>query len=309
MEADRVQQAEELCALEAIFGDDCVCSVEEHYLEVAVPSRDAVPHVTLRVHLPANYPSQAPPVAELLGARLASDLQPWAVQQLEALFTPGEVVLYNWVEWLKEQEILWASSHSPPAAAEPSSTAADAKGDAATALAQLDLHEEDHASDAAATTGQEAHTEQQRRQNDLLLAAVVEAEQTIVHGEPFTEKKSTFQGHLAPVTSAQDVEAVMAALLQHNKIRHATHNIMAYRIHHPDKDTFVQDYDDDGEDAAGGRLLHLLQMVDARNVMVVVSRWYGGVLLGPARFTHINNAARQLLQQCGYVQTKKKGGK
>jgi hypothetical protein len=28
-----------------------------------------------------------------------------------------------------------------------------------------------------------------------------------------------------------------------------------------------QDYDDDGESAAGGRLLHLLQIVDARNVV------------------------------------------
>lgn len=32
-----------------------------------------------------------------------------------------------------------------------------------------------------------------------------------------------------------------------------------------------------------------------------VSRWYGGILLGPARFTHINNAARELLDACGYI--------
>lgn len=62
-----------------------------------------------------------------------------------------------------------------------------------------------------------------------------------------------------------------------------------------------QDCDDDGESAAGGRLLHLLQILDARNVAVVVSRWYGGVLLGPARFTHINNAARNLLEASGYI--------
>lgn len=77
---------------------------------------------------------------------------------------------------------------------------------------------------------------------------------------------------------------------------------------------FVQDSDDDGESAAGGRLLHLLQIVDASNVMVVVSRWFGGVHLGPARFTHINNAARILLEQEGYISkdknsTKKKGHK
>lgn len=34
----------------------------------------------------------------------------------------------------------------------------------------------------------------------------------------------------------------------------------ARRIHVPDKNTFLQDYDDDGEAAAGGRLLHLLQV-------------------------------------------------
>lgn len=78
----------------------------------------------------------------------------------------------------------------------------------------------------------------------------------------------------------------------------------------------VQDYDDDGEDAAGSRLLHLLQILDVKNTVVVVSRWYGGVKLGPARFTHINNAARLLLEKCGYLQpakvtavTSKKKGK
>ena len=67
----------------------------------------------------------------------------------------------------------------------------------------------------------------------------------------------------------------------------------------------TQDYDDDGEDAAGGRLLHLLQILDVKNTIVVVSRWYGGVKLGPARFTHINNAARLLLERCGCLQADK----
>ena len=67
----------------------------------------------------------------------------------------------------------------------------------------------------------------------------------------------------------------------------------------------AQDYDDDGEDAAGGRLLHLLQILDVKNTVVVVSRWYGGVKLGPARFTHINNAARLLLEKCGCLQSEK----
>lgn len=38
---------------------------------------------------------------------------------------------------------------------------------------------------------------------------------------------------------------------------------------------WVQDFDDDGESAAGGRLLHLLQMTNAVNVVVVRARECG----------------------------------
>ena len=132
---------------------------------------------------------------------------------------------------------------------------------------------------------------------------------------------------MAPVASVAEVQAVVAALLRVNKIANATHNIMAYRIHVLEKQTFmqvadldagcgtedhrtwfrlgynttwftqpgshnlvhttwlrlgyniiqipnrrkynqlifprsvvIQDSDDDGEAAAGGRLLHLLQV-------------------------------------------------
>lgn len=35
-----------------------------------------------------------------------------------------------------------------------------------------------------------------------------------------------------------------------------------YRIYCEDKQTFLQDCEDDGETAAGGRLLHLMQVVE-----------------------------------------------
>ena len=42
-------------------------------------------------------------------------------------------------------------------------------------------------------------------------------------------------------------------------------------------------------------LLHLLQVMDVWNCLVVVSRWFGGVKLGPDRFRLINQAAREAL--------------
>jgi putative IMPACT (imprinted ancient) family translation regulator len=71
------------------------------------------------------------------------------------------------------------------------------------------------------------------------------------------------------------------------------------------------DYDDDGETQAGARLKHLLEILELDNVLVVVSRWYGGTLLGADRFKHINQAARDALELGGFLadKEKEKGGK
>lgn len=39
--------------------------------------------------------------------------------------------------------------------------------------------------------------------------------------------------------------------------------------------------------------------MDVWNVIVVVSRWYGGIQLGPDRFKHINSAAREAVIRSG----------
>lgn len=57
----------------------------------------------------------------------------------------------------------------------------------------------------------------------------------------------------------------------------------AYRIRREDGVT-VQDNDDDGEAAAGARIAHLMRVMDVVDVLVVVSRWYGGIKLGPDRY-------------------------
>ena len=53
--------------------------------------------------------------------------------------------------------------------------------------------------------------------------------------------------------------------------------------------------DDDGEKYAGKRLEKVLTEMDVEGVLVC-ARWYGGVLLGPVRFTHIENVAREAVR-------------
>ena len=42
-------------------------------------------------------------------------------------------------------------------------------------------------------------------------------------------------------------------------------------------------------------------MMDAWNVIVVVSRWFGGIHIGPDRFKHINSAAREVVIKGNFV--------
>ncbi|EAA29525.1 hypothetical protein GE21DRAFT_7994 [Neurospora crassa] len=133
---------------------------------------------------------------------------------------------------------------------------------------------------------------------------------------PMIELKSTFIARCAPVTSPQQAAQYLQHLLASDKrVRAATHNITAWRIRGPNGTSF-QDCDDDGETAAGGRLLHLMQLMDLWDTMVVVTRWYGGQKLGPRRFALINGAARDAFVRAGLVDEenkqegkKKKGGK
>ena len=55
---------------------------------------------------------------------------------------------------------------------------------------------------------------------------------------------------------------------------------------------------------AGSNLAHLLHVLGAENVLVVVTRWYGGIHLGNDRFKHINAAARDSLEAAALLPRK-----
>jgi hypothetical protein len=111
-----------------------------------------------------------------------------------------------------------------------------------------------------------------------------------------TEKKSVFVARAAHVESVAQAKQYLHYLLSTDKkVAKASHNMTAWRIKDLNSDATYQDCDDDGETAAGGRMLHLMQLMDVWDVMVVVTRWYGGTHLGPDRFRLINIAARDAL--------------
>jgi len=116
----------------------------------------------------------------------------------------------------------------------------------------------------------------------------------ILSGEPITDRKSKFQAFIAHVEDCEDVAAVLRQLKSNKKIANATHNMYAYRIVHGQK--IQEDRDDDGEGGAGDKMLYLLRAKKVENLMVVVSRWYGGIQLGQTRFKHITDCTIDILE-------------
>jgi len=257
----------------------------------------------VQAHLSPSYPFKDPPVLELSAEWLAEERVEGIIASLIDLYTQkrsnngvGEVVLFECVEWLRENVV-------PP----PLHRVDHGESEHLAQLLQKqelsDLKSTDSSSSCTDERSEREPSKRNLADSDMTSLSLLEQERAalgIVSGDAFVDRKSTFQAHVAPVSNTAQVKLVMNVLLSDRKIARATHNIMAYRIVDDKRGVTISDNDEDGEEAAGGRLSHLLEVTNARNVIVVVSRWFGGILLGPDRFKHINNTARILLEAQGF---------
>lgn len=115
--------------------------------------------------------------------------------------------------------------------------------------------------------------------------------------EPIYDRGSTFVGY-ATKTDVEEVALERLDLLKtDSKIRRGQHAMCAWRMKRvlDSREIIFQDCDDDGETAAGSRMLNLMVAMKVWNVMVVVVRWFNGTHIGPDRFRHINAAARDVM--------------
>ncbi|XP_051467016.1 protein IMPACT isoform X2 [Apus apus] len=300
------QQVDEIEALSSIYGEDwCVVDEDEKIYCITISDCLDQPKWTLclQVILPPGYPTAEPPIYQLNAPWLQGQDYTELANSLEEIYVQnlGECILYLWVEKIREVLIEKAQTSDPDPDTKKTSEEVD----------------DDDEEDGFLLDCQPVQENPIKMLNYVMPESQEDEElPPIHHGNPITDRRSTFQAHLAPVVTPRQVKRVLEKLYENKKIASATHNIYAYRIYCEDKQTFLQDCEDDGETAAGGRLLHLMQVVswdvqvsdhrlgkilNVHNVLVVVSRWYGGILLGPDRFKHINNCARNVLVEYHYV--------
>ena len=96
------------------------------------------------------------------------------------------------------------------------------------------------------------------------------------NSDEYIVKRSRFIGYAKPVTTVDEANAFIAEI----KSKHwdATHNVYAYIL----RDCGVKRYSDDGEPqgTAGVPVLDVLEKENLVDVCVVVTRYFGGILLG-----------------------------
>lgn len=113
----------------------------------------------------------------------------------------------------------------------------------------------------------------------------------------FIEKRSEFIGYIAPVkTNGEAVDFVNSIKAMHRK---AKHNVYAYILRNDN----ISRYSDDGEPqgTAGVPVLDVLQKRGFTDVCVVVTRYFGGILLGGGGLVRAYSHAASLACDAAHI--------
>ena len=111
----------------------------------------------------------------------------------------------------------------------------------------------------------------------------------------YIEKKSRFLGLIVPVTTEAEARAQLDAVKKREY--DARHNCWAYILHSGQKR-----YSDDGEPqgTAGQPILNVLEREGVQDVLCVVTRYFGGILLGAGGLCRAyTKAAKDALDDAG----------
>ncbi len=116
----------------------------------------------------------------------------------------------------------------------------------------------------------------------------------------FEEKKSRFIGEVLRVESDSEAKECLNRIKNENK--EAKHNVYAYIIGEKNE---IQRYSDDGEPQGTGGIpiLEVIKRNNLSDVLVVVTRYFGGILLGTGGLARAySKAAAEAIKQAEIVE-------
>ena len=111
-------------------------------------------------------------------------------------------------------------------------------------------------------------------------------------------EKSRFIGYSAPVSSEEEAISFINSIKKEH--RDATHNVSAYVLGTGNE---MQRFNDDGEPAgtAGMPILEVIKKEDLRNIVIVVTRYFGGIKLGGGGLIRAYTKGAKIAIEAGQV--------
>ncbi|PPQ69253.1 hypothetical protein CVT26_003665 [Gymnopilus dilepis] len=321
---DQEAVASEIQVLQSIYGDDAIRlwhppstngnssarrkdGTIRYEVIMSLPSPHEDVSLKVLVSLPETYPKSSPPQLQLLSKYIGpfgadsglfgSILRTYiSVNGVE--WTPDNVCVFDGLQSVLERCVEW---YEDKLSAEKAGELVREDAKESIRPSSSNLYREDEIPGIQDPT-------------PVALPAGVQ----IFVAEPITDRKSVFIGRACRINHPSEVSSslllytcldpefstkvplILSHLMSDRRIARAAHPIInAWRCQVDN--VLHQDNDDDGETAAGGRIAHLLQILEVNNVLVVVTRYFGGIHLGPDRFKHINQAARNALELGGFL--------
>lgn len=103
--------------------------------------------------------------------------------------------------------------------------------------------------------------------------------------QKLSSKASTFVAHAANLSSPSLRASLMKGLMADKpELETATHNAWAVRSSYGNSPLVQEASFDDGESGCGKFMLQIMREAGVTNAVVVLTRWYGGIMLGPDRW-------------------------
>jgi putative IMPACT (imprinted ancient) family translation regulator len=109
------------------------------------------------------------------------------------------------------------------------------------------------------------------------------------------DRGSVYSVSAGRVKNREDIKNFLKKLKSNKKYAKATHNSFAVRI--SNDGAIYETKSDDGETGAGNVILRILKKRDFVNIIVVITRWFGGIKLEGDRFKHIQDGTIYILDE------------
>lgn len=231
---------DELEAIRSIYPDS-ILEVVRQVFNVKIPNHE---YLSIQMSFPDSYPEEKPSLVQIFTNESkyvdVGYLERSFQEILLKTFHLGEVVIFELFSHLEEF---------------------------------LEIYEKEHRKEqnpAANEKTQPSQAPPLNLQAEKEHAAIVETDpfEGWIQSETITDRGSTFIGYSREVHSVEEAAEYIDLLTTDKKISKAAHNMTAWRIK-KENGIQYQDCDDDGETAAGSRMLHLLTVCLFADVKMV----------------------------------------